>query len=257
MKKRFTDIEKWGDLWFRKLPVPYKCFWSYLCDSADSSGVWKVDSEAASFYIGAKVDALEALRLFNDGKARVSLLGSDRWLVLGFIAFQYGALSRECKAHIGVFSAIERNGLTLTKDCKEVIIPEGAAPIVEQAPAAAANEPAKAPARPVAVRKHAASAILPEWIDPAMWTAFKEMRARLRRPMTATSEALTIKKLTAMRAEGQNPNAILEQSVANSWQGVFPLRDQQRAGSGAAGVKPGKYGEVRRISTGSEEKVAQ
>ena len=35
-----------------------------------------------------------------------------------------------------------------------------------------------------------------------------------------------IKKLTKLQSEGYNPNQLLEESIANGWQGIFPPKKQ-------------------------------
>ena len=64
-------------------------------------------------------------------------------------------------------------------------------------------------------------AILPHDIRPEVWDAFEEMRKKIRKPLTGYAKKLIINKLLSM---GGNPNDILEQSIMNAWQGVFPLR---------------------------------
>jgi hypothetical protein len=248
MKKRFTDCEIWGDVWYRRLPVEYKEFWRFVCEKSDAAGVWKVDTEAAAFFIGKTVDAENGLRLFNDGKRRLVALSGERWLLTGFIEFQYGTLSSECNAHKGVFADIQRAGLRLSKDGKRLIVPEDIE--VPEPPAEPDNEASKAPSRPVEPRKASSAAALPEWLPVAPWAAFCEMRTKMRRPLTEAAKTLIFKRLDTFRAEGQDPEAVLNQSVMNSWQSVFPLKDRPQAG-GAAPMS-GKYGQVKRISASNE-----
>jgi len=66
---------------------------------------------------------------------------------------------------------------------------------------------------------------LPEWIDPKVWRAFKQMRAKQRSPMTDRAETLLIAKLDKMRADNQEPNAVLDQSIESGWKGVYPLKE--------------------------------
>jgi hypothetical protein len=65
---------------------------------------------------------------------------------------------------------------------------------------------------------------LPTWIDSNLWHDYLEMRKKIRKPATLRAQELVIKKLDELRAEGQDPNRVLEQSIENSWQGVFPLK---------------------------------
>lgn len=62
---------------------------------------------------------------------------------------------------------------------------------------------------------------LPPWIDPVVWAAFKEMRAKIRKPMTRYAEERIIAKVSKLRDGGDDPNEVLDQSTEHSWQGVF------------------------------------
>ncbi len=64
-----------------------------------------------------------------------------------------------------------------------------------------------------------AGATAPGWIRPDLWQDFKKHRGA---KFTAKAQALILKKLQAFKDEGQDPNAILENSIASDWKGVFP-----------------------------------
>jgi len=119
MKKRFTDCDIWDDPWFRGLPCLYKEFWRFICDKADPAGVWKVDLEGAGFHLKEQVSEKSALELYNAGKERVKVLTPEYWWLTGFVKFQYGGLSRECKAHNPVFETLSRFNLSLPDPKKE------------------------------------------------------------------------------------------------------------------------------------------
>jgi hypothetical protein len=108
MAKRFVDTTIWGDKWFRKLPVKYKCLWKYLCDNCDNAGVWKVDLDLAVFQIGEAFDSEEALRFLNDSKERVAVLNHGTyWQVKDFVQFQFGTLTPNSRVHESVLNLIE------------------------------------------------------------------------------------------------------------------------------------------------------
>jgi hypothetical protein len=109
MSKRFTETEKWRDAWFRKLTPTQKCLWAYLCDNCDQAGVIDVDIELAAFQIGAKVTETD-LALFA---RQVRKLANGKLLIRGFVRFQYGHLSPDCKPHKAVFACMDRHGLTI------------------------------------------------------------------------------------------------------------------------------------------------
>jgi len=70
---------------------------------------------------------------------------------------------------------------------------------------------------------------VPDEIRPEVWEAFEEMRKKIRKPMTVYAKKLIIKKLLSM---DDDPNDILEQSIMNSWQGLWPLKN------GTMGAEP-------------------
>lgn len=105
--KRFTETNKWEDPWFRKLKPEMKLLWAWLLDSCDNAGVIDLDIELASFQIGYAYP-LDTLLEFAH---RVIKLECGKFFIPKFIEFQYGNLSRECKAHNPIFSSLEKHGL--------------------------------------------------------------------------------------------------------------------------------------------------
>ena len=105
MAKRFTDTEKWKKEWFRLLPVKMKAAWEYLRDNCDQAGIWDGDFGLMSFQIGEKVSKEECESHF--GPDRFSAIGEGKYLLPGFIPFQYGNLSASNKAHSGILKRVE------------------------------------------------------------------------------------------------------------------------------------------------------
>jgi hypothetical protein len=65
--------------------------------------------------------------------------------------------------------------------------------------------------------------VLPEWLDAEIWEQFEKLRQRLRKPLDEFSRnRFVFKKLTKFHDEGLDVNEMLEESILNSWQGVFP-----------------------------------
>jgi len=60
------------------------------------------------------------------------------------------------------------------------------------------------------------------------WKDFKEMRTKIKKPMTKKAEELLINKLDRLTNDKEEQIAILNQSIMNSWQGVFPLKDKPK-----------------------------
>jgi hypothetical protein len=67
---------------------------------------------------------------------------------------------------------------------------------------------------------------LPDWIPKPAWLGFIQMRATIRRPLTAYAARLVIQRLKGLANQGYQPGLVLEQSILHSWQGVFPLKEQ-------------------------------
>lgn len=107
--KRFTATEKWDKPWYQGLSPKLKCLWQYICDKADSAGVWELNFPLASFQIGEKVSDAD-LKHFGH---RVRLFGGNKLVVDSFLEFQYGKLSGDCKAHVPIFRAIEKHSLSI------------------------------------------------------------------------------------------------------------------------------------------------
>lgn len=82
-----------------------------------------------------------------------------------------------------------------------------------------AGKKPKAPKRPVD---------LPDWMPVQQWDAYLEMRTKIRKPATAFAQKLAIAKLSELKEQGHHPAAVLGQSIMNSWQGIFPLKEPVR-----------------------------
>ena len=59
-----------------------------------------------------------------------------------------------------------------------------------------------------------------------IWKKYKLMRIKIKKPMTEYAEELIIKKLENLNNNKEGQIAILNQSIMNSWQGVFPLKGE-------------------------------
>ena len=82
-------------------------------------------------------------------------------------------------------------------------------------------------------QKQAAAAqsafVLPDWIDSETWHGFEEMRKKQRKPLTAKARALAISKLETYRRQGHAPESVLNNSILNGYQGLFPPSASDRA----------------------------
>jgi uncharacterized phage protein (TIGR02220 family) len=122
--KRFTETEKWRDIWFRNLPPDLKLAWQYICDNCDNAGVWDPDFALADFQIGLNVDWEKAKLQLAD---RVKILESGKWHLVGFIAFQQKELSPHKASHKQIISLCHKHGIDIpyVKDTDGMPMPTG------------------------------------------------------------------------------------------------------------------------------------
>ena len=110
MGKRFTATEKWDDPWYRKLSCKNRSIWQFLVDKCDTAGVWIVDQEMLSFFIGNDVNIKDFVSVANVGKERLRFFDNDsKLLILEFVPFQYGKLSANCKPHLSILKMIDKH----------------------------------------------------------------------------------------------------------------------------------------------------
>jgi hypothetical protein len=60
---------------------------------------------------------------------------------------------------------------------------------------------------------------------------FKLMRKTIRKPMTKRAEELILKKLEKLSSSEDEQITILENSIMNSWQGIYPFKDDNFEGA--------------------------
>jgi len=65
---------------------------------------------------------------------------------------------------------------------------------------------------------------VPEWIPTELWDSYEEMRKKIRKPMTDRARELAVKDLGLLKSEGYDLTEVIEQSVKQSWAGLFPVR---------------------------------
>jgi hypothetical protein len=73
--------------------------------------------------------------------------------------------------------------------------------------------------------------VLPNWIPVESWNGFTEMRQKIRKPLTDRAVSLIVKELGKLKAKGHAPGDVLDQSVRNDWQDVYPLKGENRNGN--------------------------
>lgn len=64
----------------------------------------------------------------------------------------------------------------------------------------------------------------PDWVPVEAWTAWLEVRKKKRTPNTDHALRLAVSELEKLRAAGNDPRAVLEQSTLRGWQGLFEIK---------------------------------
>jgi len=72
----------------------------------------------------------------------------------------------------------------------------------------------------------------PEWLPVATWNNYVAMRKKIKKPMTDDAKRLAIMKLDKLRKMGHPAQLVLEESIMNSWQGLFELKPEKLGNGG-------------------------
>ena len=94
---------------------------------------------------------------------------------------------------------------------------------------------------------------LPEWIDCELWDYFMILRGKKNKSLTAKGALLLLEKLDGFRAEGQDPDEVLKQTIREGWQGVFSLKEETKNGTkinGGAVGDPDRYAQYEGLIEG-------
>lgn len=84
--------------------------------------------------------------------------------------------------------------------------------------------------------------VLPDWIQKEIWNGYVEMRTRIRKPMTDRAKELAVKELSKLKAKGHDPGDVLNQSILNSWQGLFELKGNANGRQEKARAREASFG---------------
>lgn len=82
--------------------------------------------------------------------------------------------------------------------------------------------------------------VLPDWIPKEPWEAYLDMRVKIRKSITEHGKELVVIKLRKIMNDHEgSPEDVLNQSILNSWAGVFPIKPEGGNGNGKrhAGIK--------------------
>lgn len=112
--KRFRDTKLSREAWYRKLKPVFKCAWDFLCDECDEAGMWSMDLDALSFFLGEDIDFnafIEAVNFDRIENPRLEKFSKDKIWITGFCEFQYGQLSELCIPHRKIILLLKKYNL--------------------------------------------------------------------------------------------------------------------------------------------------
>ena len=112
MAKRFLDTNIFRKKWIRKLDPDMKLFWIYLLTDCDHAGIWDVDIERASFQLNMN---LEEEKILNTFGRKIITFKKDKWFIPKFVAYQYGELNENNRAHLSVIKILNKYKLGPSK----------------------------------------------------------------------------------------------------------------------------------------------
>lgn len=81
---------------------------------------------------------------------------------------------------------------------------------------------------------------LPEWLPVDAWVAFVDHRRAIRKPMTPAAVPINLRTLGKLREAGNDPRAVIDQSIENGWTGLFPIRADGRASPATSSREDGR-----------------
>jgi hypothetical protein len=102
---------------------------------------------------------------------------------------------------------------------------------------------------------------LPDWLPADAWDDWSRYRAEVAKARwTQRAAELSLKALDRLRAKGQDPRLVIEQSIANGWTGLFPDKTETtRHGGEVYRDRPGKLDwlmdDMRREAEGPGEPI--
>lgn len=215
MAKRFTDTDKWKKPFIRSLKAPYKLLWFYILDECDHAGIWQVDFEIAQIKIGERLNEKTAVEFL--GEKIFVFADAQKWFIPAFVTFQYGPLKASNRAHESVINILKR--YNLINENNDLISPlQGAKDMDKDKDMVKDKDKDKEPPKKE------------KTVFDGVFEKFLEMRKTIRKPATHHAQDLIKKELEKLAPQNEPLQVeILNQSILNSWQDIYPLKNKTTA----------------------------
>ena len=238
MANRFLDTNYYKSPFVRGLKGALKSLYSFIICDCDGAGVWGLDLEVASLYIGFPITKQEFVENFVD-TAKARDIGNNRYFFPDFIEHQYPqGLQDTNPAHknfiitLQKFNLIDENLDVIEAPLKPLQSTTGngngngngnggEAPLME-VHSSRKTRPAVKPKTTKNIIDPFGGAILVKWDE---WLEYK-LKEKKFKFKTEKSESQALQNLFEM-SNGKMDVAekIINQSIGNGWAGLFPLRN--------------------------------
>jgi hypothetical protein len=107
MAKRFIDTNLFRKTFIRSLSAPHKLLWIYLFCDCSHAGIWEIDYELASLFVGSKIKKTDIETFGN----KIIFIDDNKIFIPEFIEFQYGELKQNNNAHNSVIRDLKKYSL--------------------------------------------------------------------------------------------------------------------------------------------------
>ena len=232
MSKRFTNTEKWEDVWFRSLKPEEKLLFNYLCDKCNQAGFYEIDIEMASFQTSLKAEQIEgAIKGLGRG-----LVGAGNWIwIKNFLRHQKNLpLNPANSFHKHILECLksQKENFNL-KEIEEYLGAEQGliSPIVI----------GKVKGEVKGNKGVQGEINLPDTLKP-FFEKWMNYRAEIKKPIKLPSLEAACKEFeTICNGDASLAEKIINRSIANSWQGLFPLDKKEKTDPGTEQVGKKDY----------------
>jgi hypothetical protein len=203
MAKRFIDTTLFRKEFIRGLEAPYKLLWVYIINECDHAGLWDVEMDVAQARLGLpELSEKYAIQFFGDKIHVVN--GGSKWFIPDFIDFQYGNLNPQNRVHQSVIQILEKYKIK---------------PLTSPLQGAKDKDKDKDKDKEKDKEQIEISEL------EKTFDAFYEMRRRIKKPATPIAQVLILKELKKLAGDNEQLTIeILNQSIRNCWQDVYPLK---------------------------------
>lgn len=71
--------------------------------------------------------------------------------------------------------------------------------------------------------------LLPVWLDPELWAAFKQSRVERKKPLTPIATTEMLRHLEKLHADGHDVDALIRKAMRNGWLDIWPDKREATA----------------------------